>query len=117
LSSPTYHPTLVISSPGLTLRLDEVAVSDCGAVIDLAPGEARVIDGKLTVGCAAGSALLLKRARVIANAELPSEWSRAVDNLGRSSVRVDSRRADQSALTNVADEEVSRNGRRAIHYH
>jgi hypothetical protein len=81
LSSPTYHPTLAISSPGLTLRLDEVAVSDCEAVMNLAPGEAWAVDGKLIVGCAAGSALLLKKARIIASAELPSDWSRAVDSL------------------------------------
>lgn len=94
LSSPTYHPTLVISSPRLTLRLDEVAVSDCGATMDLAPGEARAEDGKLIVGCAAGSALLLKRARVVASAGLPSQWSRAVGNLGRSTVRIDDRNVD-----------------------
>ena len=94
LSSPTYHPTLVISSPRLTLRLDEVAVSDCGATMDLAPGEARAEDGKLIVGCAAGSALLLKRARVVASAGLPSQWSRAVGNLGRSTVRTDDRNVD-----------------------
>jgi methionyl-tRNA formyltransferase len=81
LSSPTYHPTLVIPSPGLTLWLDEVAVADRGAALDLAPGEARVLDGDLIVGCAAGSALLLKRARVVASAELSPEWSRAVNNL------------------------------------
>jgi methionyl-tRNA formyltransferase len=108
LASPTYHPTLEISSPRLTLRLDEVAVSDCGAAIDLAPGEARAVDGKLIVGCEAGSVLLVKRARVVASAELPSEWSHAVDNLGRSSVRVDNRKADRPALADVADEEVSR---------
>jgi hypothetical protein len=96
LSSPTYRPTLVISSPRLTLRLDEVAVSDYGAAMGLAPGEARAVDGKLIVGCAAGSVLLVKRARVAASAELPSEWSRAVDNLGRSSARVDNRKADRS---------------------
>jgi len=88
LSSPTYRPTLMIPSPRLTLRLDEVAVADCGAAMDLAPGEARALDGKLIVGCAAGSALLLKRARVVASGELPSQWSRAVDNLGRCFVRV-----------------------------
>lgn len=92
LSSPTYRPTLVISDPRLTLRLDEVAVSDCGAAMDLAPGEARAVDGKLIVGCAAGSALLLKRARVFASAGLPSQWSCAVDNLGRSTARVDDRK-------------------------
>src|SRR5215467_9505657 len=81
LSSPTYRPTLVIPSPKLTLLLDEVAVADPGAATDLAPGEARALDGKLIVGCAAGSALWLKRARVLASAELPSQWSRAVDNL------------------------------------
>src|SRR5215813_3483398 len=81
LSSPTYRPTLVIPEPELTLGLDEVAVADQGAALDLAPGEARVVDGKLIIGCAAGSALLLRRARVLASAELPSQWSRAVDNL------------------------------------
>jgi methionyl-tRNA formyltransferase len=96
LSSPTYRPTLVISSPRLTLWLDEVAIADCGAAMDLAPGEARAIDGKLVVGCAAGSALLLQRARVVASAGLPSQWSRAIDNLGR------------PALADVAAAEVSR---------
>lgn len=81
LSSPTYSPTLVIPNPRLTLRLDEVAVADDGAALDLAPGEARVVDGELLVGCAAGSALLLRRARVVASAGLSSEWSRAVDKL------------------------------------
>jgi hypothetical protein len=81
LSSPTYRPTLVIPSPRLTLRLDEVAVADRGAALDLAPGEARVLDGELIVGCAASSALVLKRARVVESAGLPSQWSRAVDNL------------------------------------
>ena len=81
LSSPTYSPTLVIPNPRLTLRLDEVAVADDGAALDLAPGEARVVDGDLLVGCAAGSALLLRRARVVASAGLSSEWSRAVDKL------------------------------------
>lgn len=81
LSSPTYSPTLVITNPSLTLRLDEVAVADDGAALDLAPGEARVVDGELLVGCAAGSALLLRRARVVASAGLSSEWSRAVDKL------------------------------------
>jgi methionyl-tRNA formyltransferase len=103
LSSPTYHPTLTISSPGLTLRLDEVAVSDCGTAMDLAPGEARVIDGKLIVGCAASSALLLKRAHVVASAGLPPEWSRAIDNLSRSSVRADNRKADRPALADATD--------------
>jgi methionyl-tRNA formyltransferase len=93
LSSPTYRPTLVLSSPRLTLQLDEVAASDCGAVKGLAPGEARAVDGKLIVGCAAGSVLLVKRARVIAGAGLSPEWSRAVDNLARSSIRLDSRKA------------------------
>jgi len=37
----------VIPSPRLTLWLDEVAVADCGAAMDLAPGEARALDGKL----------------------------------------------------------------------
>jgi methionyl-tRNA formyltransferase len=81
MSSPTYRPTLVIPSPRLTLRLDEVAVADRGAALDLAPGEARVLDGELIVGCAAGSALIVKRARVVESAGLPSQWSRAVDNL------------------------------------
>lgn len=81
LSSPTYSPTLVIPNPALTLRLDEVAVADDGAALDLTPGEARVVDGDLLVGCAAGSALLLRRARVVASAGLSSEWSRAVDKL------------------------------------
>lgn len=82
LSSPTYRPTLVIPSPRLTLWLDEVAVAGCGEALDLAPGEARVLDGGLIVGCAAGSALLLKRARVAESAGLSSEWSRAVEELG-----------------------------------
>jgi len=81
LSSPTYRPTLEIPVPKLTLWLDEVAVADQEAALDLAPGEAKVLDGKLVVGCAAGSALLLRKARVLASAELPSRWSRAVDNL------------------------------------
>ena len=81
LSSPTYRPTLVIPSPKLTLWLDKVAVADCGVAMGLAPGEARVLDGKLIVGCAAGSALVLNRARVAASAGLPFEWSSAVDNL------------------------------------
>jgi methionyl-tRNA formyltransferase len=85
LSSPTYRPTLVIPSPRLTLWLDEVAVADQSAAMDLAPGEARALDGKLIVGCAAGSALLLKRARVVTSAGLPTQWLRAVDNLGQSS--------------------------------
>src|SRR5271165_4348586 len=108
LSSPTYRPTLVILSPRLTLWLDEVAVADCAAATDLAPGEARALDGKLIVGCAAGSALLLKRARVVASAGLPSQWSRAVDDLGRSSVRADNRKAGRPALADVAAAEVSR---------
>jgi methionyl-tRNA formyltransferase len=82
LSSPTYRPTLEIPIPELTLQLDEVAVTDRGAAVDLAPGEARVLDGELIVGCAAGSALVLRRARVLASAELPSPWSHAVGNLG-----------------------------------
>jgi methionyl-tRNA formyltransferase len=82
LSSPTYRPTLVIPDLRLTLWLDEVAVADCETAMDLAPGEARAADGKLIVGCAAGSALLLKRARVAASDRLPSQWSRAVDSLG-----------------------------------
>jgi methionyl-tRNA formyltransferase len=81
LSSPTYRPTLEIPIPKLTLQLDEVAVTDRGAAVDLAPGEVRVLDGELIVGCAAGSALLLRRARVLGSAELPSQWSRAVGNL------------------------------------
>lgn len=108
LSSPTYRPTLVIPSPWLTLWLDEVAVADCGAATDLPPGEARVLDGKLIVGCAAGSALLVKRARVVASADLPSQWSRAVGNLGQSSVRVDDRKVNRSAPADVASAEVSR---------
>jgi methionyl-tRNA formyltransferase len=108
LSSPTYRPTLVIPSPWLTLWLDEVAVADCGAATDLPPGEARVRDGKLIVGCAAGSALLVKRARVVASADLPSQWSRAVGNLGQSSVRVDDRKVNRSAPADVAPAEVSR---------
>jgi len=81
LSSPTYRPTLVISNPGLTLGLDEVAVANGKEALDLAPGEARVVDGKLIIGCATGSALTLRRARVLASADLPAQWSRAVDNL------------------------------------
>ena len=81
LSSPTYRPTIAVASPRLTLWLDEVAVADRAVALELAPGEARVLDGELIVGCAAGSALLLKRARVAASAGLSSEWSRAVDNL------------------------------------
>jgi methionyl-tRNA formyltransferase len=91
LSSPTYRPTLVIPSPKLTLRLDEVAIADPGAAPDLAPGEARALDGKLIVGCAAGSALWLKRARVVTGARLPSQWSRAVDNLDRGFARAGKR--------------------------
>lgn len=106
LSSPTYRPTLVIPSPRLTLRLDEVAVANGEAARDLAPGEARALDGKLIVGCAAGSALVVKRARVAASAGLPSEWSRAVGNLDRSSLHVDNRKADPPALTVGADEGV-----------
>lgn len=100
LSSPTYRPTLVIPSPRLTLLLDEVAVADQSAALDLTPGEARVLDGELIVGCAAGSALLLKRARVVASAVLPSQWSRAVDNLGRSSARPDNRSGLCASPTN-----------------
>ncbi len=81
LSSPTYRPTLTILNPRLTLWLDDVAVADHGKALDLAPGEAKLLDGELAVGCAAGSALLLKRARVAASAGLPPEWSRAVENL------------------------------------
>jgi len=107
LSSPTYRPTLVIPSPGLTLLLDEVAVSNCGAITDLEPGEVRAVGGKLIVGCAAGSVLLLERARVVASAGLPSEWLRAVGNLDRSSVRAGNRKAGRSALTDVAEEKAS----------
>ena len=78
---PRYRPTLVIPNPRLTLWLDEVAVADRAAALDLAPGEVRVLDGELIVGCAAGSALSLKRAHIIESAGLPSEWSRAVGNL------------------------------------
>jgi len=81
LSSPTYHPTLMLPNPRLTLLLDEVVVADRGEALDLAPGEARLRNGELIVGCAAGSALLLKRARVVESAALSSDWSRAVDNL------------------------------------
>jgi methionyl-tRNA formyltransferase len=108
LSSPTYRPTLVIPSPWLTLWLDEVAVADCRAATDLPPGEARVQDGKLIVGCAAGSALQVKRARVVASADLPSQWSRAVGNLGQSSNRVDDRKVNRSAPADVPSAEVSR---------
>jgi methionyl-tRNA formyltransferase len=83
LSSPTYHPTLVIPNPRLTLRLDEVAVADWEPDMGLTPGETRPLDGKLLVGCASGSMLVLKRARVVESAELPSQWSRAVENLGQ----------------------------------
>ena len=79
-----------------------------GAAMDLAPGEARALDGKLIVGCAAGSALLLKRARVVASAGLPSQWSRAVDNLGRRFARADNRKVDRPALADMAAAEVSR---------
>lgn len=81
LSSPTYRPTLVNPSPRLTLWLDEVAVAECGAAMDLAPGEARALDGKVIVGCAGSSALLVKRARVVTSAGLPAQWSCAVDKL------------------------------------
>jgi methionyl-tRNA formyltransferase len=108
LSSPTYRPTLVIPSPKLTLWLDEVAVAGPGAATDLAPGEARAADGKLIVGCAAGSALWLKRARVVASAGLPSLWSRAVENLGRGFARADKRRVGRPALADMAAAEVSR---------
>lgn len=81
LTSPTYRPTLMIPKPALTLWLDEVAVAEHGTAPDLAPGEARVLDGELIVGCAAGSAVLVKQARVAESAGLPSEWSRAVHNL------------------------------------
>ena len=81
LSSPTYRPTLAVPERALTLWLDEVAVADFGMALDLAPGEAEVLDGELVVGCAAGSALVVKRARVAASAGLPSDWSRTVDKL------------------------------------
>jgi methionyl-tRNA formyltransferase len=81
LSSSPYRPTLVIPKPALTLWLDKVAVADCGTALDLAPGEVRLRDGELMVGCAAGSALSVKRARVAESADLPAEWSRAVSNL------------------------------------
>lgn len=81
LSSPTYRPMLVIPSPRLTLWLDEVAVADQEAAMDLKPAKATVLDGELIVGCAADSALVLKRARVAESALLPPHWSRAVDNL------------------------------------
>lgn len=83
LSSPTYHPTLVVPSPRFTLRLGEVAVAGHGADMKLAPGETRELDGKLLVGCASGTALVLKRARVTESAELPSQWSRAIGNLAK----------------------------------
>jgi methionyl-tRNA formyltransferase len=108
LSSPTYRPTLVISNPSLTLWLDEVAVTNWGAGTDLAPGEAKVLDGKLIIGCAAGSALLLKRARVAESAALPSHWSRAVGNLRRSSVRAADRRVDRPTSADAAAAEVPR---------
>ena len=75
--------------------------------MDLAPGEARALDGKLIVGCAAGSRLLLKRAHVVASAKLPSLWSRAVGNLGRSSTHPDNRKASRPALADVAAAEAS----------
>ena len=106
LSSPTYRPTLVIPSPSLTLLLDEVAVADCAAAMDLAPGEARAHEGKLIVGCAAGSALELKRARVTVSGGLPTQWSRAVDNLSRSTVRMDDRKGDRPAHADAAAMEV-----------
>jgi methionyl-tRNA formyltransferase len=81
LSSPTYHPTLMIPGQRLTLRIDEVAVASRAAAMGLAPGEATALDGELVVGCAAGSALLLKRARIVASAGLPAQWSRAVGDL------------------------------------
>jgi len=107
LSSPTYSPTLVIPSPRLTLLLDEVAVSDCEATTDFEPGEVRAVDEKLIVGCAAGSVLLLKRVRVVASAELPSEWLRAVGNLDRSSVHGGHRKAGRPALADVDGEKAS----------
>lgn len=81
LSSPTYSPMLEIADPKLTLGLDDVAVADPRAALDWAPGEARIVDGELVIGCAAGSALILRRARVLASADLPSEWARAIDKL------------------------------------
>jgi len=81
LSSPTYRPKLVIPSPRLTLWLDEVAVADRVAAFNLMPGEVRILDGELIVGCAAGSALVLKRARVVESAGLPSQWSQTVNKL------------------------------------
>jgi methionyl-tRNA formyltransferase len=114
LSSPTYHPTLTIPNPRLTLRLDEVAVADCGAAAGVAPGDARTLDGELIVGCAAGSALVLKRARVVASAGLPPQWARAVDNLGRSTIRADDRKAGRPGLADLAAREVSRNDRRTL---
>jgi methionyl-tRNA formyltransferase len=108
LSSPTYRPTLVIPSPRLTLWLDEVAVANPREATDLAPGEARALDGKLIVGCAAGSALWLMRARVAASAGLPSRWSRAVDNLGRGFVRGDKRRGGRPARAGTTAAAVSR---------
>jgi hypothetical protein len=101
-SFPTYRPILVIPSPKLTLWLDEVAVANPGAATDLALGEARAPDGKLIVGCAAGSVLWLKRARVVVNAGLPSQWPRAVDNLGRGFVRAGKRRLRRPALADMA---------------
>jgi methionyl-tRNA formyltransferase len=108
LSSPTYSPRLVIPSPRLTLWLDEVAVAECGAAMDLAPGEARALEATLIVGCAAGSGLLLRRARVVASAGLSSQWSRAVDNLGQGSTCPDNREAARPALADVAAAEASR---------
>lgn len=107
LSSPTYRPTLAIPSPKLTLLLDEVAVCDCGATIDLDPGEVKAVAGKLIVGCAAGSVLLLKRARVVASAGLPSEWLHAVDNLDRSPVRMGRPKVGRPALADVVHEKGS----------
>jgi methionyl-tRNA formyltransferase len=86
LSSPTYRPTLEIPIPKLTLWLDEVEVADGRAALDLVPGEVRVFDGELIVGCAAGSALLLRKARVFASAGLPSQWSQALENLVSSGI-------------------------------
>jgi hypothetical protein len=75
--------------------------------MDLEPGEVRAVEGKLIVGCAAGSVLLVMRARVVESAGLPSEWLRAVDNLDGSSVRVGTRKTDRPAFADVAREKGS----------
>ena len=103
LSSPTYRPTLEIPSPRLTLLLDEVAVADQSAALNLAPGEASALDGKLIVGCAAGSALMLKRARVVASTGLSSQWLRAVDNLSRGSIRPGNRSGQFASRPNSVE--------------